>query len=281
MPHTNHKKGAACLVPAAERRTRVQAVLADFFSDLAVLAPTPTPAQVHHIRVEIKKLRSWIRLLRLAEKRHVGVAANRDLRATAQAFASSREQHVLEHTLDLVLADCRHADERVLLTDLLPLIRQPAMPVTAPRFTQTSTRRLQALCTRQPKDEVLLRGLTRSYRRARRLGKRACAKSATPELRHRWRKRVKDLQYQLQFTCVARHGKVSSWRRALADLGTALGQLQDIHVLELRLAAATAANADAIVLASRLLACARKRELASVTRLRRRCFAAKQPPFKV
>lgn len=279
-PRTRQSRNPAlALLPAATRGAQVQAVLRELEAKLQI--PVPGADDIHRLRVNIKKLRGWIRLLRWIDRRGTGRTADAGLRAIAAGFAPLRDRHVLEQTLALLQEGCTDPAARAQLATLLPLLlTQPSSQRPTAR-SDAAWRSLHKLCARKTEDHTLRQGLQRSYRRARRLGKRACGAAATAELRHRWRKRVKYLAYQLQFVCMPDAGKRLTLQTALGKLGSTLGTLQDLQVLEQQLArlVPAAVNPATLDLARRLLTRERKRQRAAAARLYRSCFAGKRLQF--
>jgi hypothetical protein len=86
-----------------------------------------------------------------------------------------------------------------------------------------------------PVDEMrrddLLRGLTKSYRRARRAMKRAI-EHRTPAAIHEWRKRVKMHWYQSQFLTDAGVVQLDARNRALHKLSRTLGNHHDLALID-------------------------------------------------
>jgi len=264
------------LLSSTMRRTRVQSVLHELAALLQV--SSPTAGDIHRTRICIKKLRAWIRLLRRVDGRRTGRESDAALRACAAGYSAARDRHVLEQTLALLQQRAGDTTAAALSSLLSALPAAPIVQLPSTLAVQSWVS-LRSLCARQPEARKLVAGLRGSYQRARRLGKRAVAADATPMLRHRWRKRVKYLGYQLQLVCVdGKHGPLPA---ALDRLGSTLGALQDLHVLEQHLALVqpTAENTETLALAARLLAHERKRQLALVARQFRRCFAGKEPEF--
>jgi CHAD domain-containing protein len=256
------------LATARRREARVLAVLAGLVTELG--AAEPDPEHTHRMRVAIKKLRGWIRLLRFAESRQTGVRVDRALRALAHSLATERDWHVIAQTLRRLREETRSVRDRARLTDLRRRLQSPAATATPPKFPTELLPALRRLCMRQPDSALLLHGFERSYHRARKSGARATRPGSAPALRHAWRRRVKYLYYQSRF--ISEGGK-TAWQRALDELGAVLGELQDFQLLKARLSALPADAATAA--AARQLAHAAQRRLARVKRLYRRCFGKK------
>jgi CHAD domain-containing protein len=74
-------------------------------------------------------------------------------------------------------------------------------------------------------------GLAKSYRRGR-AARQLAVRQPTAEHLHAWRKRVKDLLYQLEFLCPDWPAQTQSLLRALAKLSEQLGDDHDLVLLE-------------------------------------------------
>jgi CHAD domain-containing protein len=270
---------ALVVLPIAIRRARVQALLQELEACLHLARPSPD--DIHRLRVNIKKLRAWIRLLRLAYGRRLACGIDQDLRAIAKRVAGERDRDVLEHTVALLQQECGNAAQEALLDALLGTLRSHLPSLTTVEafstLTESARQNLLRLCSRQPNKDTLLKGLSCSYRRTRRFGKRACMADASPATCHRWRKRVKYLSYQLLCLTGSPNGKLTSLQKQLAKLGNVLGELQDLEVLEQQVALLpVAADAKALTLARSLLMQARQQRLRMIARLFRKGFNSKR-----
>ncbi|MCG8316965.1 MAG: CHAD domain-containing protein [Pseudomonadales bacterium] len=184
---------------------------------------------VHAVRVCTKKLRAYLRAY--PGKAPIR-AANRKLKILADSFSDFREAHVVNQTLQLLVADW-------------PMRKRKKYAAVLEYFSYQQ-RRLDnndlSINARTGFEEVLrawpnngnsiddlYRGLDRVYIKANRLGEVAL-KSNIDDAYHRWRRWVKYWLYCL--TGIAQ-GKVPvAYKKKLSRLAESLGQFQDLCMLE-------------------------------------------------
>ncbi len=240
---------------------------------------------VHDARKAVKKQRSLLRLVRSTVPRGARRRENRALRAAARGLSGARDAEVLVETLD-ALAE-RYAGQipaPAFAAVRKPLARargearaqlaDPRLPETAAAELEAVERRIAALPVQDAGFAALMPGLSRTYRRGRRAFKAARSRPAAEDL-HAWRKRVKDLWYELRLLSdpggeiVAGHARDA---HALADL---LGDDHDLAVLREAIADLPAGDDDVVALIDR-----RRAELETEAfRLGRRVYAEKAPQF--
>lgn len=168
----------AALLTLRRRRPRVPATV------------PPPAARVHALRVWLKRVRAFLRLLDLLGYPDTGPAMLSAQRA-ARHLAPFRNRHVL--------AD---VGRRLGVPLWLPPIRTPARRLAAAARAverlRTELGRLQATTrTRQATPPDLERAVATSIRRCHRALRR-CGGSGGPKAVHRLRRRLKDLAYQLE-----------------------------------------------------------------------------------
>jgi CHAD domain-containing protein len=262
-------KDAILLLPPAAIMRNVEAVVDDLDTRLGHSAHSAE--DIHHIRVDIKKLRAWIRLLRLARGRRLARKTDRKLRALARVLTQVRDQQVLPDTLARLRKACTSAAQARLLAALAARLMALPHDENFPAATELPRGRLRRLGTPLDDRKALCNALKESYTRAQRLGKSATRPGAPGEELHRWRRRVKYLGYQLALTTAEPGKSRTPLQRNLAALGSTLGTLQDLNVLgrHLELLQDDPACTEALVLATRLLAREYRKQLATATRLYR------------
>lgn len=201
---------------------------------LARAGPKPGPEIVHNIRVAAKRLRSWWRLLR--PDTGFGdelVQAQARLRQVGAALGGLRDAEVMQRTLEK-LAGAVDPETYANVSEILSALH-PGLSLSPATWSQLATniaaeQHAWKSLTRDACDEATVgAGLRRSYRRARRRGKRA-VESGYLEDFHAWRKAVKALTYQLELMEFVNRDtgvSVSDYRK----LGNRLGQVHDLAVL--------------------------------------------------
>ena len=194
---------------------------------------------IHQVRVLCKRLRALLRLLKPVSNRKALELENARIRDAARALSEFRDAFVAGETLKRVFDDTaprRVQDAAVLLGvkrgGLKRMRDLNAGFENAARDLREMLATMRQLPVRARGWEAVAPGLERSYRRAQ-ASYVKCRKHHSEQLAecfHEWRKRVKDLAYQLEFldnveTTVLRH-----IRKEFRRLGTMLGDDHDYVV---------------------------------------------------
>jgi CHAD domain-containing protein len=215
----------------------------------------PLAARVHSARRQMKKARSWLRLLSESTPNKRRRALDALCRDAGLALAPARDSAAMERAWkSLKLRQPGAARLRARREDAERAIRSG----------EALDRSLRALRrARKAADELTLsgrgrKGVRRGLKRSRaRLDEafRAAERERTDEAFHDWRKRAKDLRYQLELLArpkTASAGRLAEGLKRLTDL---LGEDHDLAVLGAHVAAApdefggdagAAAAADAV-----------------------------------
>ncbi len=189
---------------------------------------------VHATRKDLKKLRALVRLVRGELGKPLARAENRRYRDAGRMLSGSRDAEVKPETL-AALRD-RFGDElpaedserwaRALARErdeLTGAARGEAGQIDeARRAIEAGRDRILEWPLETGSRELLEPGLRRSYRQGRRAMKRARADPSARNV-HEWRKRAKDLRYQLRIV-----GAPTEQAHAVTDL---LGEHHDLTVL--------------------------------------------------
>ncbi|WP_435009688.1 CHAD domain-containing protein [Tundrisphaera lichenicola] len=192
---------------------------------------------IHEARKQIKKARALLRLARDPIGPRRAAKAIRQLRDAAQPLSVARDASALIGAIDKLGADLDGIDSTVSFDparDFLSkrrdrvvrdsLDEQEVLP-TAISALRKARRRIGRWDLRGG-DSGPLAGLKRSYKRARAAAEIA-SEARSPEAFHEWRKRVKDLGYQVR--AITETGDLDA---RLRQLGEALGDLHDLDILE-------------------------------------------------
>jgi CHAD domain-containing protein len=212
-----------------------------------------TPATVHTVRKSVKKLRGLIRLARPGFK-HYSVE-NDALRAVGQSLAHLRDSDVMRQTL-ADLAD--GTDAFPAMTAVLAAHSAATRdPDATHRATAQARDSLAAIAARVPAWRIKgrdfdtpARALARSHARAQ-AAMAALSDTPTPEQLHDWRKRAKDVQYQLQLIEPFWPAAIGLRMREMDRLTELLGLCNDLSVLLDRAAATPLPRDEAMHLATR------------------------------
>ena len=186
---------------------------------------------VHEIRVTIKQLRAAWRLLETTAPESVADARTR-LRTLHRLLAEDRKRTARRVTLCDLLAKCRSDADRTAVHRMLEglsdtpgvlLGRSTAERVgIAFRAESRAWRELPLNAS----DLGLEKALVRSYRRARRVGKRAEGRRSLA-VHHRWRQRTKRLLFQMNLLFDTPPAELAPALQAMAKIAENLGTLQD------------------------------------------------------
>ncbi len=261
------------------RRPLREGVLTAFYRILAAArraartAGEDPVAAVHEYRKCLRRARALVALLspRLGKagarglKRHVQTAfratnALRDadvllatLRSVPTAAEDDLARHAIEVAFELEQGRTRRETSETMAVGLRSLVPLPAaLEVTLdPAFSAHD----------------LERGLARSRLRERRARERARQTRSDEDL-HEWRKRVKELRYQIELLASTGSGEIKKREKALAELAQTLGGVTDLIVLAREIAArekeGTVPPAPALLARIRDLAAERSRKILDV-----------------
>jgi CHAD domain-containing protein len=244
---------------------------------------TDVDVAVHEARKDLKKLRSLLRLVRadLGGKRYR--AENARYRDAARLLSGLRDAEVLLETL-AALRECY--PERMPPAERLQRALEDER--SASRGGGDLDRRLEQAAEaiaagaadidswKLASDgfELLRPGVERSYRRGRK-HLRALGDGPSDEAIHQWRKRVKDLWYQLRLLQPTWPAALKGPVDAAHDLADLLGDHHDLAMLAARVGERTADDPDAAAVI--VLARARQDELLAAARPLAICLYAEKP----
>jgi CHAD domain-containing protein len=222
-------------LPATVRRAAGEQL--DAAADGLVDPEDPVEA-VHDVRKRLKKTRSLVRLARPGMRSRDYRRLNGALRDRGRELSGTRDADVMVETVDALRERFAGHEPSALfdavrarLADRARSVREDA---PAPDVHAGALRALRAEVGEWPVDgvdaRVLARGLARSYAR----GRDAFAVAdgdPTPLHMHEWRKRVKDLWYQLRLLRDAWPGVMKATADEAKALSRVLGDDHDLSTL--------------------------------------------------
>jgi len=203
---------------------------------------TEPAVAVHEFRKSVRRARALLALLRpTLRKRHYRKLAN-DLRAVHRATSPLRDSDVLLSTLDRLhkaaddggkarsAAEQWRTERAQRAPDAPPSTRAAhVLREAAARLPRISVRFERAL-PRKTSWKDVARGLRRTFARAQ-AARRSAVGAGKDDALHDWRKRTKELNYQLEtLTRGSTIGPIAT-RKRFADLAEALGKATDQLVL--------------------------------------------------
>jgi len=198
--------------------------------------------EVHEARKAIKKARSALRLLRGVISDDEREASNRGLRRAARSLSGARDAEVKLATLGTIGDfDPEPYGLTVWRIHLQGEAERHRGELSGPRLAEAGAaieavgaryrgRRLPGAASR------IAENAARGYRRGRRAMKDARG-SLDPEGFHGWRKRAKDLRYQLEILGPRLPERFDEARAGAEGLADQLGELHDLDVLAADLSA--------------------------------------------
>ncbi|MFO7574998.1 MAG: CHAD domain-containing protein [Bacteroidales bacterium] len=200
----------------------------------------PGPREVHDIRVNMKRARAILKLLRASPDAHYYKRENAALRDISALFSHSREADVLKKTLKSLgkrYPDIFHSVTIAWFSEVSKQFIPPpesravrlSLAAEAGERLRRAWYRVGFLNLRRIDRVVLLDGLWNSFLRAE--GEfRIAVRNKSPEAIHEFRKRVKDLLYQVRFFSDYNPGHFEKMHADLDALGSALGKCNDLSV---------------------------------------------------
>ncbi|MDG6774262.1 CHAD domain-containing protein [Thiomicrorhabdus sp. ZW0627] len=195
---------------------------------------------IHDLRVTFKRLRAYWRLVRDSVDKPVFEAADRRIKYTAKLLGGQRDQYVLFDSLSLIL-DRLEGSERMVAESLLRQLNHSLntnfKTLSIRWSTVISSLQLErsvwsGLDFESIKNRSIQKALHKSVTRSLRLSEQAVHKKADTEKRHRWRKWVKYVFYQLKLLKGLGVKSKKQSVRKLDELGNLLGIEHDMDLLK-------------------------------------------------
>jgi CYTH domain-containing protein/CHAD domain-containing protein len=190
---------------------------------------------VHEARKSLKKSRSALRLLRGVISDDERKNSNELCRSAARMLSGPRDAEVKLATLASLVGGSETQAARawrVALEREADVHRGDLNPQSLQEVRQSIGKvRRQFQERKEPGElETVVSNLARGYRRGRNSMK-AARKSGEPEHFHNWRKRAKDLRYQLEMLEPRLSSSFTELREMAEELAEMLGDLHDLDVL--------------------------------------------------
>jgi CHAD domain-containing protein len=197
---------------------------------------------IHGARKDIKKLRGLLRLVRDELGRKTFKAEDRRYRDAGRALSSSRDAEVkletllaLCHRFDALPADTAEDWEGMLETErdevaAAVLGETEGKIGAAAKAIEAGREAIRQWSLETDSWALVEPGLSRTYRQGRKAMRRVAAE-ATAESVHEWRKRAKDLWYQLRIVREAWPGPLGETVDQAHELTELLGDHHDLALL--------------------------------------------------
>jgi len=198
-------------------------------------------AAVHEYRKSLRRARALIAVLSPSLGKKATRGFVRRLRAAFRPTSALRDADVLLATLRAVPAAAEDDLERHAIEVALELEQRRSLAETAEvlapgvRSLATLPGALEVTLDPEFSTRDLERGFARSRRRERRALERARETQADEDL-HAWRKRVKELRYQVELLASTGSRELKKREKALGELAQELGDVTDLILLEREIA---------------------------------------------
>jgi CHAD domain-containing protein len=186
---------------------------------------------LHDARTRLRMLRAMLKLQRPALSRAFFERENAFLREAARVLSSARDAHVLQAALGSVAPDAAAVGglrERLAAESAEAQKRLDELGIVQALARALVSERDLVESAPPPPTRAIWQGLRLTYGRARRAARRA----DDMENRHEWRKRVKDLRYQVRFLAPLWPAILGPHEKALHHLSDLLGEDHDLGVLD-------------------------------------------------
>jgi CHAD domain-containing protein len=219
--------------------------------------PTITPAEsLHEYRKSVRRARALLRLMEDV----VGVAAYGQLadtlREVHRASSALRDRQVVLDVIQGAGPCTTDASATVMAESLGAAMPAEAAPSAAEIAAVIAAGRarcaplpeiLAGAMPRKVRWEAVIGGLTRTFRRARRRFQAALLRGDDESV-HGLRKRIKELNYQVELFAELGGGRARKQRKRLGELSDELGRLADLTVLRGRVEALASTDEQARLL---------------------------------
>ena len=248
--------------------------------------PVRGRSYLHRIRVDIKRLRAWIRLIR-DEEDTIGLRSmDRDLREIMKKLSSRRDRQALLETLKWLEKKTGKDENQSSLDTLGSHIQRYSQRTPLDWVNIKTALALLLVTLKQHTYKVdsmpmVRNGLQRTYKRAAKSGDKAFSGKISAGDVHEFRKWAKYLFYQLGFIQASYPELYTEALDNLEDLGNRLGRYHDLLLVKERLVQLPVkkAYADAAKRTDFLIDVRMQKLLRRSNKLYRNIFAASSSKF--
>ena len=196
---------------------------------------------IHDVRKDLKQLRALLRLVNSAMPKSRYRRTSDTLREAARMLSAARDVHVKLNALAALVQHFHPELAPRSFREIKHLLAEDCRQQQAELRKAKSLNRSVSLLKKLSRDPSSFRlkasgwraigpGLESTYRKGRRLLRRA-ERRRTPGCFHEWRKRVKDLFYQIGLLCPLWPEQMTAAESELQQLGECLGDDNDLFLL--------------------------------------------------
>ena len=221
--------------PAIDVSNAVREVIDDLCQCLR--EPVLQPKKIHRIRVNIKRLRAWVRLVKHAADNRTLHNIDKNLKQISGQFSRNRDNHVISELLARLLKKKDKDKVRFLIQTLNN--QQESKPDETEKnkpgnitLSINQIEQLQQQCILLNRFNVIKKGLKKTYERTLKSGQEAFGKSDSFIELHELRKWVKYLCYQIEFIRAWHPEQYQLEQKRLDKLGRKLGEINDLIMVK-------------------------------------------------
>ena len=191
---------------------------------------------VHRIRVDIKHLRAWLRLLRLKTDGRDWKNIDQQLHQQAQQLGSLRDSQAISKTFKILRGYAKTKRERAAIDYVQeqPGLLPTASTINWQKFKHELLEELN-IFEREfvffKSISILINGLNHTYTKTKKIGEKTYSKQGTYNDIHNLRKWIKVMGYQLAYTSKIFSVK-TSLKRDISKLGNLLGKAHDLIIIK-------------------------------------------------
>jgi len=195
---------------------------------------------VHRIRVDIKRLRAWIRLVRNDSGKQEWQVIDHGLRDLAKQLSACRDEQIIAATLKWLIEKTKDRNTQASISRLNSHVQSDICGhIFDWKTINLPDRNLLEILKRKTllsySDEIIRAGLQNTYKRTLTCGLQACCPKGTFAALHRLRRWVKYLYYQLEFVEVLYADDYKKIHQQLDKIGKWLGKIHDLMLVKDRL----------------------------------------------
>ena len=202
--------------------------------------PVTEEEYIHRIRVDVKRLRGWLRVLRYRDENCDWKVTDQHIHDLSRALGGTRDAEVLQETLSLLRKFAKDKHDKAIV-ELLQEKLHVEVSLEDIDWGKIKTALLDELI--QYKNYHIYcknindvkKGLKHLYKRALQYGNVAFSHVGTFDELHELRKWVKYLNYQIAFIRKAYPKSLGNYKKEISELGDSLGKIHDMVVLKERI----------------------------------------------
>lgn len=190
---------------------------------------------VHRIRVDIKHLRAWLRLLRIKTEHQHWKNIDRQLLEHAKQLGSIRDTQAINKTINILSDIAKTKEERAAIIYIQKQLHHKP-PNTTIDMETLKNGLLEVLDTFEQEficiehTSGFSKGLKHSYIKLKQYEKKTFSKHGSYDDFHKLRKWVKNLYYQLVYMSKA-YAVDAELKNDLNELGNLLGKAHDLVII--------------------------------------------------